>query len=1195
MKFFLVYITVVILYAFVAAQTVFLNGTDNFTTANVDLSTRATSAIIISTILNISETSNNKTSAIEFNDIQHDILISTTNSYKISNTSIDDENETNFFTVHTTVLNDKSEKNITVPCEQAQYGCCPDQLTAAQGADQQGCILNSFTPKYIFTTTDIKLNSTVPSHNNSGLFIADDKKITELSEQACVHSLYGCCLDGVTKRDGPNDEGCDQVKSTERPVQPNMTKQNEKISVDFNPSTTSIINIALDSTTVLSTQEIYQKNETSLNTTTNFNFQTESTDSDDDTTTQVVQLCDSTQFECCPDGIIPALGPKFEGCNETQVMYVLNVKEPKINLKTVCELEKDTGTCSKYISKWYFDRLQGKCIRFWYGSCEGNLNRFDTEEECLSTCVHPKGIEVCLLPKVVGPCQSGLSRWYHDRDRKVCRQFTYGGCNGNENNFLSEDKCHKACNSSVVIEQCALPSYKGPCNGEFNRYYYDTTYGECRSFIYGGCMKNINNFQTYEECITTCVAPRQKNICLLAKMTGTCQERYSAWYFDILDAECKPFQYSDKTAEILGICHQPMTRGSCDQQITRWYYNSRDQYCYPFQYTGCHGNSNQFETENECRNFCNAKEKDICTIEKDPGPCDQYRIMWYYDQQEKKCKNFYYGSCGGSSNRFSTEQECQLRCVLKLNESSVNSVCVQPLDQGYTCNISSTSTTTASPVSKYYFEPLQQKCISFLFHGCGGNENRFDSEQECKENCSSSMPKLIKESVHTTGEVLDVCDEPKVIGTCSNTTKRWYYDDTVGYCVEFDYSGCDGNRNNFPDRMVCIDACEKQKRHAICHQTKVVGPCQEHMIRWFFDSETKTCQTFTFGGCLGNRNNFENFDKCRYMCWTYLSDEGRSQTRQSAVVANPQSGKACTNLEYCNIPCRYGFDKDTYGCDICKCIDPCQKQRCPLGYECLILDQEQCITPRCAMPKIECRPVQRTDGSSDIKPVLENDGITNVYAQFEENVTLPCSVIQGDPVPVIYWYKERNQLQVHELTSGSITRKLERLPNQSLLIRKVALEDQGLYTCRAINTVGQDIKDIQLDVYGFPMPRIMWLRNNELLTNSTRMTVLADGTLIIHPYQIVDSGPYVCNAINKKETITQVAYLEVKETRQEKTCEDQPAYANCELVLRHNFCDVYFDYCCFTCSQAASESNLQQSSSSPPLPQPMVQKRHLKS
>ena len=39
--------------------------------------------------------------------------------------------------------------------------------------------------------------------------------------------------------------------------------------------------------------------------------------------------------------------------------------------------------------------------------------------------------------------------------------------------------------------------------------------------------------------------------------------------------------------------------------------------------------------------------------------------MWYYDTPSGQCKNFYYGSCGGNANRFATEQECQLRCLLK--------------------------------------------------------------------------------------------------------------------------------------------------------------------------------------------------------------------------------------------------------------------------------------------------------------------------------------------------------------------------------------------------------------------------------------------------------------------------------------------------------------------------------------------------
>jgi len=306
----------------------------------------------------------------------------------------------------------------------------------------------------------------------------------------------------------------------------------------------------------------------------------------------------------------------------------------------------------------------------------------------------------------------------------------------------------------------------------------------------------------------------------------------------------------------------------------------------------------------------------------------------------------------------------------------------------------------------------------------------------------------------------------------------------------------------------------------------------------------------------------------------------------------------------CNIQCRFGFERDSNGCEICRCFEPCQRQQCPMGFQCIIIpEQIQCVQAPCPVPRVECQPVspdQMNSASGGIKPLIENS-ITNIFSQFDANVTIPCTLRQGYPTPVIYWYKERQQLQVHEAMSGGIiVRKIERLPDQSLLIRKVTLEDQGLYTCRAINDFGQDIKDVQLEIFdsikvdiypinriyqlgftaklqcratGYPLPRIIWMRDNIPLINTTRTTLQNDGSLIIHPYKREDAGPYVCNATNKKESVTQVAYLEVKETRVEPTCEDQPTFANCELVLRHNFCDVYFDYCCRTCSQHTQYSS----------------------
>lgn len=36
---------------------------------------------------------------------------------------------------------------------------------------------------------------------------------------------------------------------------------------------------------------------------------------------------------------------------------------------------------------------------------------------------------------------------------------------------------------------------------------------------------------------------------------------------------------------------------------------------------------------------------------------------------------------------------------------------------------------------------------------------------------------------------------------------RFYFNDALGICQHFYYSGCDGNANNFPTEEACIASC----------------------------------------------------------------------------------------------------------------------------------------------------------------------------------------------------------------------------------------------------------------------------------------------------------------------------------------------------------------------------------------------------
>jgi len=61
-------------------------------------------------------------------------------------------------------------------------------------------------------------------------------------------------------------------------------------------------------------------------------------------------------------------------------------------------------------------------------------------------------VEICELPAETGPCRAAKQRYYHDAASSTCRSFTYGGCNGNANRFLTLDNCRRACEQRNVTE-----------------------------------------------------------------------------------------------------------------------------------------------------------------------------------------------------------------------------------------------------------------------------------------------------------------------------------------------------------------------------------------------------------------------------------------------------------------------------------------------------------------------------------------------------------------------------------------------------------------------------------------------------------------------------------------------------------------------------------------------------------------------
>ncbi|XP_058042730.1 amyloid-beta precursor protein isoform X2 [Ahaetulla prasina] len=81
-----------------------------------------------------------------------------------------------------------------------------------------------------------------------------------------------------------------------------------------------------------------------------------------------------------------------------------------------------------------------------------------------------------------------------------------------------------------------------------------------------------------------------------------------------------------------------------------------------------------------------------------------------------------------------------------------------------------------------------------------------DQYQEATERTTSiATTTTTTESVEEV--VREVCSEQAETGPCRAMISRWYFDVTEGKCAPFFYGGCGGNRNNFDTEEYCMAVC----------------------------------------------------------------------------------------------------------------------------------------------------------------------------------------------------------------------------------------------------------------------------------------------------------------------------------------------------------------------------------------------------
>ena len=313
-----------------------------------------------------------------------------------------------------------------------------------------------------------------------------------------------------------------------------------------------------------------------------------------------------------------------------------------------------------------------------------------------------------------------------------------------------------------VFTECGLPLRVGNCSQQVTRYHYDSNARECREFVYSGCHGNLNNFVQLEDCHLRCV------------------------------------------------CSRPRDNGIGPSSITRYYYNDNSKSCEPFTYQGVGGNGNRFLTKTLCEQKCEPI-KAKCKARPEFGKnCDRRTAgtYYYYDINSGMCNSFSYRGCGGSKNRFVSQQKCQQDCTGKDMTPST------PAPKPNVCFFQPVAGPCGQQQIRYYYDYSIKRCLPFSYSGCGGNGNNFETESQCMGTCQKNEPVSTTSTTTTTTTTTTtaspetgLCRGGASRGTCQFNLRRYYYDRATRQCREFFWSGCGGNRNRFNSRELCILTC----------------------------------------------------------------------------------------------------------------------------------------------------------------------------------------------------------------------------------------------------------------------------------------------------------------------------------------------------------------------------------------------------
>ncbi|XP_044514942.1 tissue factor pathway inhibitor 2, partial [Gracilinanus agilis] len=175
-------------------------------------------------------------------------------------------------------------------------------------------------------------------------------------------------------------------------------------------------------------------------------------------------------------------------------------------------------------------------------------------------------------------------------------------------------------------------------------------------------------------------------------------------------------------------CLLPQVSGPCRALIPRYYYDRDVQRCRFFYYGGCQGNANNFASLEGCERACGRipRVPRLCRLPGCGGPGEHY----FFNLSSMACERLGSGGCPGGHNRFPDPQTCAAFCTPVKSPT----FCYSPPEGGL----------CSANVTRYYFHWQSRSCQTFVYTGCGGNENNFVSLRDCTRVCVKALKQKLR-------------------------------------------------------------------------------------------------------------------------------------------------------------------------------------------------------------------------------------------------------------------------------------------------------------------------------------------------------------------------------------------------------------------------------------------------------------------